>query len=70
MSKCLIMTLYISLWRAWALREGERWAQFRISLRPVLEKLDESCINSNLNRNYLGRKQTVVNLYDFDGNIL
>ena len=63
-------TIYILLWRAWALREEESWAQFRISLRPVLEKLDESCINSNLNRNYIGRKQTVVNLYDFDGNIL
>ena len=63
-------TIYISLWRAWALREGQSWAQFRISLRPVLEKLDESCIFSNLNRNYLGREQTVVNLYDFDGNIL
>ena len=63
-------TIYIPLWRAWALGEGESWAQFRISLRPVLEKLDESCINSNLNRNYLGRKQTVVNLYDDDGNIL
>ena len=62
-------TIHIPLWRAWALR-GESWAQFRISLRPVLEKLDGSCINSNLNRNYLGRKQTVVNLYDFDGDIL
>ena len=51
-------------------REGESWAQFRIRLGPVLEKLDASCINSNLNRNYLGRKQTVGKLYDFDGNIL
>ena len=25
-------------------------------------------INSNLNRNYLGRKQTVGKLRDFDGN--
>ena len=34
-------TIYISLWRALALREGESWAQFKIRLGPVLERLDE-----------------------------
>ena len=70
MFKCLIITLYKPLQRAWALREGESWAQFRIRLGPVLERLDERYLNSNLNRNYLGRKQTVGKLYDFNGNIL
>ena len=41
-----------------------------LSLGPVLEKLDKSGINSNLNRNYLERKQTVGKLYNIDGNIL
>ena len=35
-----------------------------------MEELDKSGINSNLNRSYLGRKQTVGKLYDFNGNIL
>ena len=32
--------------------------------------LGENCIKENLNRNYLGMKQTVVNLYNFDGNTM
>ena len=32
--------------------------------------LSENCMDSDLNRNYLGKKQTVGKLYDFDGNIL
>ena len=69
MPKCLIMTLYIYHSGELGLSEKEL-GTVKIRLGPVLEKLDESCINSNLNRNFLGRKQTVVNLYDFDGNIL
>ena len=56
------------------LSELESWLRelgtVMIRLGPVLEKLDESYLNSNLNRNYLGRKQTVRKLYNFNGNIL
>ena len=71
MPKCLIMTLYIyTTLESLGSQRRRELGTVKIRLGPVLEKLDESCINSNLNRNYLGRKQTVVNLYDFDGNIL
>ena len=50
-------------------RERERCAQFRIRFGPVLEKLNESHINSNLDRNSVV-KQTVGKLHDRDGNIL
>ena len=75
MIKCLLIkekktTLRSLGSQSWRVGSELELGTVKIRLGPVLEKLDESYLNSNLNRNYLGRKQTVRKLHDFNGNIL